>query len=581
MSSSVTRLRVDDEAFLVASLIERCPKAMMLRELVQNALEAAALAPPGERCVEILPVNEAGVRKLAIRNTGPGMNAEDLFRMGDLAASIGKTKGLDANFGMGAKVAALTSNRVGLCYRSCRSGRVHEMVLGERGGVYGRIRRTDPLVSRPAEVLDVTGAAISRGTPLDRDWTEVVLLGNRPAQDTVADPFDGDPSPGTDWIATGLYHRFLRLPPDVRILLHRGTHRLSGVRLFRTIGSRFAEFTSETVNLPNGLAIHYLYDQPDPGRPGRNATEAEALQDADSLAAVAYRNELYDLRQGWMWSQAGPRFGLSFGVQHVSVIVELPDAHPVLPDGYRQFLRYAGGAQEQVEVTDFAALVAANRPAWLLDLIRTLGPDRDVARSIGEELQSLLQGLKVRRAKRGVLQPALPYVVAAPASPDATLPEPEPATEETIETAPAIVLLRDQRHVHDRLLDGRAAGYDLASHELFVNTRYPAIDAMAETLVSEQAPGTADPEALAIAARDAAEQVTIRRVGRALIHGLAKRDATGGWNRWQLEAAISPEALTLAADDYVWSLAEARNVLARTQGRAELPSHAPLTGQSP
>ena len=47
--TSITKLRVGDEDFLVASMIERCPKSMMLRELVKNALEAASLAKPGQR----------------------------------------------------------------------------------------------------------------------------------------------------------------------------------------------------------------------------------------------------------------------------------------------------------------------------------------------------------------------------------------------------------------------------------------------------------------------------------------------------------------------------------------------------
>ena len=563
MSGSVTRLRVDDEAFLVASLIERCPKVMMLRELVQNALEAAALAPPGERHVEILAVEESGVRKLAIRNTGPGMGAQELFRMGDLAASIGKSKALDANFGMGAKVASLTSNRLGLRYRSCRSGRVHEMTLGERGGVYGRLSRTDPLASRPADILDVTGAALVEGTSLDRDWTEVVLLGNRAGQDTVADPFDGDPAPWADWIATGLYHRFLRAPQGVRILLHRETHRLPGPQDFRPLGTRLANFARhQVVRLPDGITIHYLYDQADAARPGRNASEAGALQDADSFAAVAWRNEMYDVRQGWMWSQAGPRFGLSFGVRHISVIVELPDGHAVLPDGYRQFLRYVQGAQEQVEVTDFAALVTTHRPPWLLDLLRSLGPDADATRAIGEELQALLQGLKVRRAKRGGLSLNPNTTAGSPTRETAPVAPGEPPRDELVETAPSIVLLRDPRHVHDRLLHGRAAGYDAASHELFVNMRYPSITAMSEALAAE-IPNPPDPAQLEAASRIAAEQTTLRRIGRALVHGLAKRDAATGWNRWQLEAAVSPEALTLAADDYVWSLPDARQMLAR------------------
>jgi anti-sigma regulatory factor (Ser/Thr protein kinase) len=56
-------------------MIERCPKSMMLRELVKNALEAAANAVDGGHRVEIGPLQVEGVRKLSIWNTGPGMDA--------------------------------------------------------------------------------------------------------------------------------------------------------------------------------------------------------------------------------------------------------------------------------------------------------------------------------------------------------------------------------------------------------------------------------------------------------------------------------------------------------------------------
>jgi hypothetical protein len=49
----VTALEVADEDFLVASLIERCPKTMMIRELMMNAIEAARLAPEDKRQIEI------------------------------------------------------------------------------------------------------------------------------------------------------------------------------------------------------------------------------------------------------------------------------------------------------------------------------------------------------------------------------------------------------------------------------------------------------------------------------------------------------------------------------------------------
>ncbi len=85
----MSRLRVGDEGFLVASLIERCPKTMMLRELVQNALEAAVLPDStGGRAgrVEIGERTIEGARKLTIWNTGPGMTADEMFRMCDIAS---------------------------------------------------------------------------------------------------------------------------------------------------------------------------------------------------------------------------------------------------------------------------------------------------------------------------------------------------------------------------------------------------------------------------------------------------------------------------------------------------------------
>jgi len=103
---AVTPLDVADEKFLVASLIERCPKTMMIRELMMNALEAARHAPEGQRLVEITAQPIDGVNKLAIWNTGPGMDAAELLRICNIASSIGKEKGLTGNFGMGAKVAS-------------------------------------------------------------------------------------------------------------------------------------------------------------------------------------------------------------------------------------------------------------------------------------------------------------------------------------------------------------------------------------------------------------------------------------------------------------------------------------------
>jgi len=152
---AVTPIEINDKAFLIASTIERCPKVMMLRELMMNAFEAAAAAPAGQRKVEVSAKPLQGAPKLTIWNTGPGMDSRELHEMCDLASSIGKRKSLDENFGMGAKVASLPSNRFGMRYRSCKAGIVSEVILCERDGVYGRLRRRCA-DGTYAEVIDVT-----------------------------------------------------------------------------------------------------------------------------------------------------------------------------------------------------------------------------------------------------------------------------------------------------------------------------------------------------------------------------------------------------------------------------------------
>jgi hypothetical protein len=69
-SASITPLKVANEAFLVASTIERCPKTMMIRELVVNGIESAELAPADRRRIVIGSRRVGSARKLQIWNTG-------------------------------------------------------------------------------------------------------------------------------------------------------------------------------------------------------------------------------------------------------------------------------------------------------------------------------------------------------------------------------------------------------------------------------------------------------------------------------------------------------------------------------
>ena len=390
ITSCVTALEVSDEEFLIASLIERCPKSMMIRELMMNALEASQHAPEGRRLVEISSMPVDGVDKLVIWNTGPGMGDHELLKICNIASSLGKEKSLTGNFGMGAKVASLPSNQLGMRYRSCKNGRVHEVILCKRDGVYGRLRRHDLETDTWVEVIDQTDNAEQDGRLLSEDWTEVVLLGNEPEQDTVRDPYNGDPEQDAQWLATYLYHRFYGLPKGVKVTLFKGTNKLDGNRQFEPIPARLRHFErNETVSLPNGMKIHYLYDA-QYNDTGHNKSISGAIASAVSTCAVVYRNELYDLSKGRQWTFEAPVFGVPFGAKHISIYIELPDNFRVVPEAYRQFLQYVSGEQVRLRAKDFEELVRENRPEWLIELIHSFAPDSRTSGEIRDELQRLL-----------------------------------------------------------------------------------------------------------------------------------------------------------------------------------------------
>jgi hypothetical protein len=533
MGTLVTKLKVDDEDFLIASLIERCPKVMMLRELVQNALEAAIMAPAGQRKVLIGATLIDGVRKLTIRNTGPGLSGAELHRMCDLAASIGKLKALDGNFGMGAKVASLPSNPLGMRYRSCREGRVNEVTIGKRNGVYGRIWRAAPGSSklpgmeRMVDIADVTALAAEDGLPLDHDWTEVVLYGSRPEQDTVIDPYDGDPQMPENWLSSGLYARFFRMAGGVDVTIMPGLQPHAEPRRFAAIAERASTVFEryEAVRLDGGIVIHYLYDPPHPKKHWVNLSAEDAVQPAVSTGAIVYRDEIYDNLAGSPWAYNGPIYGITFGAKHVSVYVELPATYPVIVDGYRQFLRYKIGPQEQLQLKDFARMIRVNCPGWLAKIVRPAVKNDgvDIDRELGELVERL--GLSTKPGEDGKAQIALPVVVP----------------------------LHDKVDIRHRWMDGRAACYYPETNELLVNLTYYSVgmlQAQIEAAFKDHA-GSAPVSAWA---REVAELALIRRVSRALVFAMSKHSQSELWLPEHIEKAMAPESLSIAGDDTLDSL---------------------------
>jgi hypothetical protein len=564
-SSMIVPLRVANEAFLVSSMIERCPRTMMIRELVVNGLEAAAHAAPGQRRVVIGSRPHEGARKLRIWNTGPGLTAAELLQITDLASSLRKQNSLDQNFGMGAKVASLPSNQYGLRYRSCAGGRVSEVVMGYRQGTYGRLR----IGPERTEVVDATEACAAEGDhDISIDWTEVLLCGNSAVQDTVAAPYGTSLKVTPDWLGAYLENRFFRLPHDVSLTLMPAIWGGAAPRVMIGLDDRQSEFgRTETRISPSGVKIHYYYDPPE----GKSTKSAKgSIATSFARGAIVFRDEMYGVSTADGWLQDAPNYGVPFGAKYVSIFVELPPDYLVWPEAYRQFLRFRGNDQRQVHLSDFSALVRSSMPAWLAEIIRSFGPGQaNYLDEISDELKALLTDLKVPPQQQtpapGALVPPnlaetrskTPEEAAQDKTKPSTPPAPPKPRPPVFERPPEIIGLRTPEQIKERALDGRAAKFYPQSHEVFINLSYPCVPDMAATLMSETTlQGSPLEEAARRIATETAEWALTKRISRAVVYSLSKKGL--GWRPEEVSRSQSTESLSLVADDWPAALDMAR-----------------------
>jgi hypothetical protein len=593
----ISPLEVQDPGFMVTSTIERCPKVMMPRELVKNAIEAAMKASAGTRIVEVRVVEVQGCQKLCFWNAGPGLDHNELRAMTNLASSIGKQLSLTENFGMGAKVASLPSNQLGMRYRSCKNGHVHQVTLAKQNGIYGRIRYkfADGHLD---DVADVTEHAREEGCDLSFDWTDVTLFGNCDDQNTVTDPYDRNPEVNRrQWLQDELYHRFYRLPEGLQIIMQPGTHRLSGRRVFKTLRQRidddvFAQH--EAIPTEAGIVIHYLYDRPDLQASAKehNIPMKGAMPTDASTCAIVYRDEMYGVKKGRAWTKDAPMFGITFGAKHLSVHIELPDDYPVVADSYRQFLRFAIGTQDQVEVVHFAVLALQHCPQWVRNIIREFAPDNaGGTNDIRDKLQELLNDLRIpcqgpRSDPQGI-NTAIPQIGGPGMESDRRGLTPTPrgglwseaslraarptdltslphgarraSTYENAERAPEIIYINTPEEAAEKGLEGRAACYMPEANLLIVNKLYPAFTRMQEVLEAIYA-DVADPETMRALVQQQTEKAITLRIGRAVVFAKAKA-LSSTWTLKDISQVMSPESLSIVADDYRLLMQTARHSL--------------------
>lgn len=596
-------LQIDKIDFMVSSLIDRAPHWTMIRELTKNAIEAAENAGE-DKIIHWTTGEYEGTRKAVIWNTGPGLDASQLKTATDLACEINKTLSIDEHFGVGAKVSSLAINREGMRYRSCKDGRVHEVILGydDDTGNYVRFER-EIQNGATDTVIDVTDVVLKEGIRgVDYDWTEVMLLGNSASQDTAIRPFASEPTKKSH-VANALYRRFYRLPDGVSIRLDPIYHRFDTTRNFAPTSERYNQFArAETVDSRDlGLRIHYLHDPRVDDRSGLRKSSRGALASTTTTCCLIHKDEMYSVMTGKMWSASAPQFGVPFGSTELCVHIELSDGE-ARPSQYRERLisRVTG---LDIVPEDYSVFVREFMPEWVREVVQKASPrPKEDLRDLERELQDLLDRYKVPvtglKGDRKDGQPSKKADTGLPIAGDDRGPNPNPdpnpnpnpnrrpgkdrfrqtpegakATSEykMYEKAPKLIMLTEPNDIEEKDIRGKAAKPYVEVGQLFINGLYEAVDRTVTDLLPEFI-GAADEEALRSELVLASQNAMAFRVGKATVFALAKR-ANKDWSEADLKAALTPESLSIAADDYMGSFnAVRREVRARLKALQSNPA---------
>jgi hypothetical protein len=640
----------------IARQVDSCPPHMMVTELVRNGIQADH-ATGDVRIVRIferpvlIPFSELSedqvataknlqeygykvttegvwVPKLAIWNTGKGMDAAKLRRITHIGQTEDKKFGISHSFGMGGKLASLGNNPLGVRYQSCANGKVSQITLTlAKDPATGKTFYAHKLVDGK-EVTDVTDVVkkesksvkpipanrylkvpaqqeISFMRDISSDWTEVVLMGSHPLQQTAIHPSRHDESfylvgPRNEqrlWIGDDLWQRWFdfeavvrralddsrkgektEVSIDVSVRLLRAPLRTHGktktgdFRTFRSVSETFDRawgekfYTqSEVVTAPDGTTIYYGYD---------NSESQQHYQfgDTRSMFAIVLGGEMFEVerygapKEGRRWSLVAPKFGITEPslAKKTSIIVCLPDSCPVRMSDNRDHLIHVGSSLKYTQ-DDIAAVVRDNMPDWLQKLNEPKEVDSD--EKFNEYMKDYL---------RELLRDAPPPVQASNGTSSLSLGGSQrmppggskgnasgaskPRSQTTSQTAnlgappnliPPRLTLPSFHWVNSEAatahgIENRFARYDRHAHVLYLNPKYHSMSKTIEK-VREGVPDLlqGDPEKVGdlilMATKEFYKKVVIKYVLRLIVRNYSKD--LDGWDE-----AAHPTAITTMVD---------------------------------
>jgi hypothetical protein len=372
-----------------------------LRELSKNSLEAMDLSRhpkfTGKKKIvwtwDEHWLNKFGVLKACLVDTGVGMTPEQLEQhINNLSSSGGALHGLQGNYGLGAKIAALTVNHHGVIYQSWKNGFGYMIHLWKDPvtGHFG-LREFDRPNTRNKYVYQLPESV--KPKEIDQNGTKVILLGMREDENTFEPP-------GKElvWIPRYLNSKFFRLPTDVDIKFEATVpHRDNSYKNNRTINGMEAYLSSHSkssgvVNFDEVDIYWWILS---------GVGDSRSHNDRGHVAAI-YQDELYDIRAGKSLYSALAQFGIAFGANKVVIYAEPKGIVSANASRSNLFLGYdpslgEEGKGEPLPWEEWGRMFYKNMPQELLDLQEEERGDNQGASNIRELLSKVKEFFNISR----------------------------------------------------------------------------------------------------------------------------------------------------------------------------------------
>lgn len=211
---------------LIQNLGRDCTPSQFLREFTKNAFEACQRAGAHRGRVEVDYNGELyasrGKYKMSFIDNGDGMTAAQMVNLlNNLSASGAKNQ--HQNYGVGAKISALTRNHEGILYESWRDDVGHSVLIcyNEDEGVYG-LQGVSDANGNTHYTFKIASA--KKPKTIGASGTRVTLLGMSSEQDTMLPP-PGIGGIRESWIILYLNSRFFRIPDNIELFGRVGYYR--------------------------------------------------------------------------------------------------------------------------------------------------------------------------------------------------------------------------------------------------------------------------------------------------------------------------------------------------------------------